>query len=500
MPSECLAAARKRQSSSRGLTIVLLMLSVVSPYFAQKTSVGSVPVSELVARGKELLRNRNPKQARKVLEEAVNRDPKSAVAWSLLADTYLQLGLEEKAIQGSQTTLGLRPDEPDALYNLGILFFNRQQFEDAVRYLQAYRKQRPEDQQALLPLAQSLLQLRRLQEAIPLLEEALRGQGAAKGVYLTLASAYDSSYQNDRAIEVLYSARNLWPKDEEVRSAMTRELMGKNDPFSTLTQLRARENEKLLPADLLLLAGCYASMRRLEEARKFAEQAVAGGEGEPALLALANILQLEGRNFETIRLLEPRKNEFSSSAKYLFTLGLSYYNSGNYSGARDLFTKAIALNPSLAQAHYLKGNSLARLGSPELALVEYEEAVRLAPDKFLYQYQLGLVLSNVGKKDQAEEHLKQSVELNRSYAPARYELARIYSETSRDNQAREQLEAAIKADSSYLSSFYLLSQVYRRLGRQEDASRVLEQFQAMQRQQHQEERALIQANPRGDNP
>jgi tetratricopeptide (TPR) repeat protein len=593
-------AAPKQRVGSRWPAVAIFVLIAVLPGLPQQPPMRTLSVSELVERGRDLLRNRAPQQARRFLEEAVAREPKSAAAWSLLADSYSQLGLEENAIRGYQTALELRPDSPNALYNLGILHLKRKRFENAVRYLQAFRRQRPRDQDVPLLLAQCLLQLGRVtegqqvlqevisvardspevnfqagklllhygqieaalaplsralelkpdsndcrlllalaesqlnhharvaellrdhpmsgeplypqllgvaltqlghcQEAIPLLEEAVRGQRGEKVAYLSLASAYASSSQNDRAVEVLQEARNLWPDDEEIRSALARELMLKEDPASALALLRARENKKLLPGDLQLLAGCYAAMDRLEEAKRFAERAVAEGGGEPALLALANILQLEGRDLEVIRLLEPRTGEFSASAKYLFTLGLSYYNTANYSGARDLFTMATSLNPSLAQAHYLKGNALTRLGKPELAVANYEEAVRLAPDKSLYHFHLGLVLSKLGEKDRGEEHLKRSVELNGSYAPARYELARIYSESSRDNLAREQLEEAIKADAGYLSSFYLLSQVYARLGRREDAMQMLKQFQAIQRQRQEEERALTQASSKGRNP
>ena len=501
VPSCRSKSARKEWSSHQCPAILSILLFAVSLSLAQNPSANSAPVLKLIEQGRTLLKNRNPQQARRVLEEAVTRDPKSADAWSLLADSYSQLGLDDEAIHSYQTILRLRPGSPSALYNLGVLYFKHKRFEEAVGCLQAFRQQQPQDQEALSLLAQCLLQLGRRQDAISLLERALHGQQKTeKGLYLILASAFADSSENDRAIEVLYQAGKLWPTDEEVRLAMTSALMTKQDPAGTLSALRARDNKKLLLEDLQLLAGCYAANGRLEDARRFAEQAVAEGGGESSLVTLANILQLEGQNLEAIELMEPRRGEFSSSARYLFTLGLSYYNTGNYSGARDLFTKAISLNPSLAQAYYLNGNALARLGSADQALVQYEKAVRLAPDKFLYQYQLGLVLSNLGQKDRGAKHLSRSVELNGSYAASRYELARIYFETSRDDQAREQLEEAIKADPGYLSSFYLLSQVYERLGRHEDARRALAQFLTMQRQQHEEEKTLLQASPPGGKP
>lgn len=375
---------------------VIFLLIAAKPGVPQETPASSIPVSELIERGRIHLNSHEPDQARRVLEAAVARAPKSAAAWSLLADSYAQLGLEEKAIEGYRTALELHPALPDALYNLGILLMKLQRFDDAARYFQVLREQKPQDQDVLL-----------------------------------------------------------------------------------------------------LLAQCQLQLGRHREARQLAELAVAGGGGEPALLALANILQMEGRNQDVVTLLELRRKQYSASAKYLFTLGMSYYNIGSYSAARDLFSAAASITPSLAQAHYFKGNALSRLGRPDLALPPYAEAVRLAPDKYLYHFHYGLALSNLGQKDPGEDQLKRAVEIKGSFAPARYELARIYFESSRDNSAREQLEEAIKADPGYLSSYYLLSQVYSRLGMKEDAARTLEQFRTLQLKQHEEDKRALDGSVSG---
>jgi tetratricopeptide (TPR) repeat protein len=582
------------------LAVVVLLLVLPLPSRAQQPPLNSLPVSELVEKGREFLDNHNPQQARRFLEEAVAREPKSAEAWSLLADSYSQLGWEEKAIHGYQTALELRPDSPNAIYNLGILLWKRKRFEDALRYLQAFRRLQPRDYDVLLPLADCLFELGRVpegrhaldemtsgardspelnfqagklllhhrqveaalfplsralalrpdwdearlllalaesrlnhparvvellrdhpmpsaplypqllgvafaqlgqyREAIPLLEGLVGGQEGEKVTYRSLASAYSASSQHERALEVLQKARSLWPDDQEIRTALVKELSLQKDPEGALTLLRTRENKRLLPEDLELLASCYVAKNGLEEAQRFAERAVNEGGGESGLLALANILQMQDRNLEVIGLLEPHRSEFSTSAKYMFTLGLSYYNNGSYSHASDLFDMAIGLDRTLAQAHYLKGNALARLGKPGLAVACYEEAVRSAPDHALYHFQLGQVLSTLGEKPRAEAELKRSLELNGAYAQARYELARIYFESSRNDLARAQLEEAIKANPGFESSFYLLSQVYVRLGRREDATRMLKQFQATKQQDQEKQRALIGSSAKGQSP
>ncbi len=582
------------------LALVAWLLIAGLPASAQQPPETPATVSGLVEQGREALSKGNPQHARRVLEEAVSREPKSAEAWSLLADSYAQLGWNEKAIAAYQTVLKLRPHSANALHNLGLLSWRGKRCEDAVRYLEGFQEQEPQDhtvlvaladcrfqlgltpqaqrdvqemiraagdsadanfqagrlllhhrqiEAALVPLARAmtlrpdwdeprlrlavaesllnhparvaellrghlmpraplysqilgvaLVQLGQYQEAIPLLEESVRGETADAAVYQHLAAAYAGTSQEQRALEILQEARRHWPEDEAIRTALIQHLSHLKDPAEALTLLRKRENQELLPEDLVLLASCYVSLHQPEEAARLARRAVDEGGGEPALLALANILQMQGRDLEVIEVLEAHKTQFSTSAKYAFTLGVSYYNNGSYARASELFKRAARLDPSLAQAHYFEGNALARLGMPELAVAQYQEAIRLAPENALYYFHLGQVHSSLGEKARAEEALRRSVQLNGSYAQARYELAKIYFETSREEAAREQLELAIQSDPNTDGSYYLLSQVYARLGRREDAQRTLGQFQAIKRQRQEEQRALIQKSAERQKP
>jgi tetratricopeptide (TPR) repeat protein len=557
-----------------------------------------VSVVDLVRQARSFLRTHNPQKAQVVLERAVARDPRSAEAWSLLGDSYAQLGSADKAKRSYETALKLDPASPNALYNLGVLQLNRNRFGEAAARLEAFRKLRPHDRGVLFPLAHCYFQLGRHEEAkqalvgaagnsweanlkagqlllahsedeaaipplekalrirpnadevrlalataesrlgrhqrvvesleghsnsiepmyrfllgsslsnvgrheeaIPLLEVAVREWPEDKPARLSLASAYVGAARATDALHVLRQAQFQWPEDAEVRSALARQLLRTGEPTAALGVLNTSAEGSRGAEDLELYANCYVALGQLEEAERFAQQAVdAGGGQESSLVALSNILQLQSRHPEVIALLERHRQTHAQSAPYLLTLGISYYSNGNYAEASRLFEVAASIDPGMAQAHYLQGSTMASLGMPELAVRHYEAAVRLVPDHPLYHLHLGLVLSILGKKDRAEEHLRRSVELNGSHAPARYELAKVYAESSRDDLAREQLEEAIKTDAQFESSYYLLSQIYMRLGRREDAGRMMKQFQSLQRQRHEEEQALKRLSTGGPKP
>lgn len=76
--------------------------------------------------------------------------------------------------------------------------------------------------------------------------------------------------------------------------------------------------------------------------------------------------------------LEPGKGSL------LEPLGRSYYNSGQHERAASVFEELLAVDPSLAYAHYGLGQSLKRLGRLKEARTHLRLAVALQPGSQLY--------------------------------------------------------------------------------------------------------------------
>jgi Flp pilus assembly protein TadD len=118
------------------------------------------------------------------LEDVALRNPGSAEAWLLLADTYSQLGMEDEAIRGYERVLKLEPNSPNAIYNLAILQLRRNRPEEAVRYLETLHRQRPRDRDVLLAFTQCLFLLGRTSEGQQAMEEVINTVGDSATVYL----------------------------------------------------------------------------------------------------------------------------------------------------------------------------------------------------------------------------------------------------------------------------------------------------------------------------
>ena len=112
----------------------------------QTTESPTDPLQE----ARELLNGHDLEGARRVLEHTVDRSPRSAEAWLLLADTYSQLNMESEAMRGYETVLRLNPESSSALYNLAILQLRCNRPQKAVQYLEILHKQNSRDPEVLV--------------------------------------------------------------------------------------------------------------------------------------------------------------------------------------------------------------------------------------------------------------------------------------------------------------------------------------------------------------
>ncbi len=83
------------------------------------------------------------------------------------------------------------------------------------------------------------------------------------------------------------------------------------------------------------------------------------------------------QEYEKLAAMAPRVSEFRAN------LGMAYYSSGRFSDAARAFAEALKLKPSLTNAHYFLGVSLAEVGRCKEALAYLEKDYPRVPDREL---------------------------------------------------------------------------------------------------------------------
>jgi len=106
----------------------------------------------------------------------------------------------------------------------------------------------------------------------------------------------------------------------------------------------------------------------------------------------------------------------SVDAELCAARGKAKFDAGNFQGAIDELTKAIKLNPDLADAYHWRGEAKWNLKNYQAAVTDYNKALKLKPDYTLTFYNNGKALIAVKEYAGAVVHLTKAVYLSPSDA------------------------------------------------------------------------------------
>lgn len=151
-----------------------------------------------------------------------------------------------------------------------------------------------------------------------------------------------------------------------------------------------------------------------------------------------------------------------------------------YDDARHAAEKALAIDPSLAEAHLARGaiiwNHVNRFPH-EQAVRSYKKAIALQPELDEAHHLLGLVYYHMGLLNKAEQALQKSMELNPSNSLVRFRLGLIAA-YSMDNDKALKILKTVPSDANSAVIDRAMAGVLFQLGRTDEAWRVVEAFLA----------------------
>lgn len=231
-----------------------------------------------------------------------------------------------------------------------------------------------------------------------------------------------------------------------------------------------------------------------------AEEAARSPKSQPLLLALADVLFLDGKQINTVvvlkkaELLGPleersrfllalsytsigRKNlaiaELENLAKsnprnseYPYWLSRLAYRQTDQLKALTYALESVRLNPSFMKAHDQLGLCYVALNRNEEAILEFKEAVRLDSEQSLRwpwpSMNLGTLYLRMQRLDEAEVALRQSLAVDPQFPVAHFRLGQVLEKKGRPEEAVQELKESVRLDPTYPEPHYALARIYKR--------------------------------------
>jgi len=221
----------------------------------------------------------------------------------------------------------------------------------------------------------------------------------------------------------------------------------------------------------------------LKEAGKWveAEQALRAAlalkpDFERARYALGLVLRMRGENgsatvqMQQVRALHDQRTADAQSRKFVLD-GVAALQAGHADDARAAFEKAVALNPSNAEAHMRLGILHARLKENDAALEELSTAVAANGDLPEAHYNLARLLALLGRANEALNELQECLAIDPGQIDARMLVGNLYAERGDVGHAAGAYEEVLRRKPEFAEAHNNLGLVWLNAGKNDLAQK-----------------------------
>ena len=383
----------------------LLLLFLSRPGVAPAPPEPSRQVADLVGAARKARASGDLKEARRLYEEALSRDPKSGLLALELAETLQDAGDAARAERILSRLVALAPDRP------------------------APRR----------ALARALLALGRSEEALEHARAAAERDPKNVDGATLLGFAFVASGRPEQAVACFRRALSARPRDRNARGGLAM-------AYASLSDSRAeKEFETVLAAAPEAryhwqYAEYLWKSRDVERGNRQMEKALEASRGDAVLLeAYGNQLFEQGRFPEAARRLTEARAAGASSPDLLFELGSAELENSHFEDAERLLREAIAAAPERVEARHRLGVLLLLVGKPEAARQELAPVAEQSKSSAGPWFDLGRAEEALGHLDAAESAYRRALQIEPENSRALYLLGLVLSRQGRAEESRREM-------------------------------------------------------------
>jgi protein O-GlcNAc transferase len=301
----------------------------------------------------------------------------------------------QQAEAAYRQVLALQPEQPDALYFLGILCYQTGRLEEAAAHLAKAAQLRPDQAAFQSNLGAVYQALGKLEAAIECYSQAVALQPDHLQALFNLGLCHFQLGQYDQAEEYYRRALALQPQDAQILTELAQIYRQKGWPATAIDHLEQALALEFTP----------------ERAQELAELCREAGQLERSVELYCQLLEQD-----------PQRPELHNG------LGLTLAEQGKWEEAIAAFRRALDLDPQRVEAHINLGTALLEQDQPEAAIEAYRAALALQPDRPRVYFNLATAYRKLKQPQRALDYYHVALGLQPEYAEAYRGLASFLSD------------------------------------------------------------------------
>ena len=443
-------------------------------------SSAQVRYQDYLSRGERFLAQGNLPEAGVELRNALQIEPKSAVALYDLGRVTEEQGDLRHAAGLFQSAIDARPDDTQARVHLGTIYCIAGVPRQALATVSPALTKHPDDPDLLTVRAAAERGLEQPDAAMTDAERAVSLAPANESAVALLAMLQKQSGHLDRALTLVSQAVVRSPNSVNLRKLLASLYLASGQPapaeaqMTALVDLRPRELPlRLGLASLYLKAGNPAAARSVLEAAvkafpddddaklalaDFVAASRSVGEGRQILLGflttkpdddalrfgLGTLEERAGASAEAIVTYEEIVRREGTAAKALAArerIAAIQASQGQYALAMQAVREILAVSPTDDTALVLRADIALRQHDPATAIADLRAALRDEPDSLPLERLLTRAYTAKGDTALAESTLRSAMSAHTTDVPTRLDLAGLLAQTRRADQAATLLQA-----------------------------------------------------------
>lgn len=157
-------------------------------------------------------------------------------------------------------------------------------------------------------------------------------------------------------------------------------------------------------------------------------------------------------------------------------LGYANHYNWNWTAAETDFKRAIELNPNYANAHNFYASFLMSRGRVEESIASSNRARELDPFSLSISAQRGFLLENARRYDEAIEQLRNVIAMDPNHYQAHWFLGHTYALNKQFDQAIAASQKAVDVSQRAPGALGMLGMVYALAGRKDEANKILNEL------------------------